>query len=57
MTDLRDSIFNYIIKSMEKNKNSYFLSIDQGSFGYEILKKNFLKDVSTLELQSKMQLV
>ena len=41
MTDLRDSIFNYIIKSMEKNKNSYFLSIDQGSFGYEILKKKF----------------
>ena len=39
MTDLRDSIFNYIIESMEKNKNSYFLSIDQGSFGYEILKK------------------
>ena len=41
MTDLRDSIFNYIIESMEKNKDSYFLSIDQGSFGYEILKKKF----------------
>ncbi len=41
MKDLRDSIFDYVISAMKKNKHSFFLSVDQGAFGYELLKKQF----------------
>ncbi len=39
--DIRDSIFEAIFKYFKKNKNCYFLTADQGSFGYKLLERKF----------------
>lgn len=39
--DIRDSIFEAVYKYFEKNKNCFFLTADQGSFGYKLLEKKF----------------
>ena len=43
--DIRDSVFEAVKKYFDKNKNCYFLSADQGSFGYNILVKKFPKRI------------
>lgn len=43
--DIRDSVFEAIEKYFDKNKNCYFLTADQGSFGYSVLVKKFPKRI------------
>ncbi|MDC3155753.1 hypothetical protein OA519_02155 [Candidatus Pelagibacter sp.] len=39
--DIRDSIFQAVYEHFNKDKNCFFLTADQGSFGYNILSKKF----------------
>ena len=41
MNDIRDAIFDTIEKKMSKDKRIILLSVDQGSFGYQNIKRKF----------------
>jgi transketolase len=43
--DIRDSVFDAIEKYFQKNDQCYFLTADQGSFGYNILAKKYPKRI------------
>ncbi len=43
--DIRDSVFEAVKNYFKKDNNCYFLTADQGSFGYNILAKNYPKRI------------